>query len=659
MTARLPIGREWVAPSATIPRVAQVVDDPVAAGRAAALRRSWTEAYETLKPLEPELGPEDLEYLADAAFWTRRIDESLPIRERAHAAHLDAGDRLRAASTAVRLSLDYLVKFAFPLASGWQAKAERLLADEPESVEHGRAAIVRAVQGEGSGRFDESIAEAERAYAIATRFGDRDLQALALVVQGASLVFKGELDKGLALLDEASTSALTGELDPYSATVIYCMTITGAQGVGDFERARQWTDAANRWCDAEGTHGFPGACRVHRSEILWLGGHWDAAEREAVDACSELAPYNVVTTAVGFYQIGEIHRRRGDFAAAAEAYRKTHELGREPQPGLALLRLAEGRTADAVSGLRRSLCDQEDLSTRARWLPAQVDVSLAVGDLEAARTAAAELEAITDRFRVNGERTPLLDGRLQLALSRIASAEEDWAAMETTARRALGIWTRVGAPYEAAEARVALGMAYDRQGDRAGAHEEYEAAQAVFERLGAVLDVQRTMELLGDAAATRRTFVFTDIVDSTRLLDALGEQKWKKLLDRHDELLGSAIRGRGGEVIKHTGDGFFAAFDTAAAAVEASVQIQRALVDELFEVRIGIHSGEALERGNDYTGRGVNVAARIGALADSGQILVSAETVDGMPVPYTVCDGRTEKLQGFEEPVPIVAIRWK
>ncbi len=193
------------------------------------------------------------------------------------------------------------------------------------------------------GKFDEAIAEAERAFDIGKRFGDANLQALALVTHGRSLVHRGELDAGLALLDEASTSALTGELDPYSATIVYCMTITGAQGVGDFDRARQWTEAANRWCDVEKTRGFPGACRVHRSEILWLDGQWDEAEREAVDACADLESYNSFTTAAGFYQIGEIRRRRGDFYAAEEAYRKAHELGRDPQPGQALLRLAEGQ----------------------------------------------------------------------------------------------------------------------------------------------------------------------------------------------------------------------------------------------------------------------------------------------------------------------------
>ena len=614
-----------------------------------------------LSSADGTLAAEDLERLADAAFWSNRLDEALELRERAFRAYLDAGEGLKAAGMALRLSLDYGIKANLPLASGWLAKGERLLQDEAEGLEHGRAALVRAIQALTiTGKFDEAIEQAKLAFEIGKRFGDADIQALALVVQGSSLVYLGELDAGLVLLDEASTSALTGELDPFAATVIYCMTITGAQGVGDFERARQWTEAANRWCDVERTPGFPGACRVHRSEILWLGGQWEEAEREAVNACSELEAYNVFTTAAGYYQIGEIRRRRGDFSAAEEAYRKAHELGREPQPGQALLRLAQGKAAEAVAGLSRSLGDDgKDPLSRARRLPAQVEVSLAVGDVDAAKAAAAELEEITDRFLVGGERTPLLDGTLQLSLARIAIAEEDWDAAETTARGALVTWTRVGAPFEAAEVRIVLGMAYERKGDRAGARNEYEAAKATYERLGAVLDAQRTMELLGEAAATHRTFVFTDIVDSTKLLEALGQEKWKKVLDRHDVLLTEAIRHQRGEVIKHTGDGFFAAFDDPASAVEAAVQIQRALEDEVFAVRIGIHSGEALERGSDYTGRGVNVAARIGALAGAGEILVSAETLEGVTSPYELSEPRTAELKGFEEAVPIAAVDYR
>jgi class 3 adenylate cyclase len=640
--------------------MAQVVDDPIAAGRDAVRRRAWNEAYELLSGVEAELGAADLEQLADAAFWTTRLDEALALRERAHKAYLDEGRKLEAAGIAVRLTLDYMMKAALPLANGWLAKADRLLGEELEAREHGQSALARAMLAELEGRFNDQLAQAERAFELGRRFGDADLQALALVTQGSALVYMGELDRGLALLDEASTSVLTGELDPFSATIVYCMTIHGAQGVGDFERARHWTDAANRWCDIEGTHGFPGACRVHRSEILWLGGYWEQAEREAVDACNELESYNPITTAAGYYQIGEIRRRRGDFAPAEEAYRKAHALGREPQPGQALLRLAQGQTGEAEAGLRRSLGARgKDPLARARRLPAQVEVSVAVGDLESARAAAEELEEITDHFRVNGQRTPLLDGALQLARGRIELAAGEWEAAEEGARAALDIWTKVGAPYEAAEARIVLGMAYERQGDREGARGEYEAAKAAFARLGAVLDAQRAMELLGEAAATRRTFVFTDIVDSTKLLDALGEKKWKLLLDRHDETLTTAIREQGGEVIKHTGDGIFAAFETAPAAVAAAVGIQRALAGEVLGVRIGIHSGEALERGSDYAGRGVNVAARIGALAGEGEILVSAETVEGGSVPYALADARNAELKGFAEPVPIAAVRWK
>jgi class 3 adenylate cyclase len=636
------------------------VSDPIAAGREAASRRAWEEAYGLLSSSAGDLPAEDVERLADAAFWSNRLDEALELRERAYKAYLDEGEGVRAAGMALRLSLDYGIKANLPLANGWLAKGERILADEDEGLEHGRAALVHAIQALTiTGKFDESIAQAKRAFEIGKRFGNADIQALSLVVQGSSLVYLGELDAGLVLLDEASTSALTGELDPFAATVIYCMTITGAQGVGDFERARQWTEAANRWCDVERTPGFPGACRVHRSEILWLGGQWEEAEREAVDACSELEAYNVFTTAAGYYQIGEIGRRRGDFAAAEDAYRKAHELGREPQPGQALLRLAQGKAGEAVAALSRSLGDDEkDLLSRARRLPAQVEISLAVGDVETAKAAASELEEITDRYRVGGERTPLLDGTLRLSLARIATAEEDWDTAEAAARSALAIWTRVGAPYEAAEARIALGMAYERKGDRSGARNEYEAAKATFERLGAVLDAQRTMELLGETSATHRTFVFTDIVDSTRLLETLGQDKWKKQLDRHDALLTQAIRQAGGDVIKHTGDGFFAAFDAPAAAVEAAVQIQRALEDEIFAVRIGLHSGEALERGNDYTGRGVNVAARIGALAGAGEILVSTETLDGTTSPYELSEPRTAELKGFAEAVPIAAVNY-
>jgi len=640
--------------------VGSATGDTIEAGRLAFGRRAWAEAYDALAPLAEELGAGDLERLADAAYWSGRLEEALAARERAYRAYAADDDKLRAAEVALRLAVEHISKGAFAVGGGWLAKGERALVGQPESLVHARLELTRSLSAWMlHGKLEEAHAHAQLAFELGERFGDPNVQAIALVAQGQTLLYRGELDAGLKLLDEASISALTGELDPFATCMVYCMTITGCQVVGDYGRARQWTDAASRWSDTIDVHGFPGACRVHRSEILWLGGDWDAAEQEVLAACNELGSYSVFTAGAGQYQIGEIRRRRGDFAAAEEAYRKAQELGRDPQPGQALLRLAQGKASEAVAALGRSLGpDRADPLLRARRLPAQVEVSLAVGELDAARRAADELAETTETFRVDGERTPLLEGALQLSRARIGLAAEEWEAAEHCARAALATWTKVGAPYEAAQARLLLGMAYEHQGDRDGARAEYQLAEETFTRLGAVLDARRVLELLGDAE-TRRTFVFTDIVDSTKLLEALGQEKWKKLLDRHDALLTGAIEEHGGDVIKHTGDGLFAAFDSSAAAVEASVQIQRALEDEFVTVRIGIHSGEALERGNDYTGRGVNVAARIGALAGGGEILVSTETLDGTAVAHPVSAPRAVDLKGFAEPVPIAAVDWR
>jgi class 3 adenylate cyclase len=635
--------------------------DRLEAGREAIGRYAWDEAYTQLVDAdrEEELGAADLQALAEAAFWSGRPDESLAARERAHRAHLQEGDRLAAATTAMSIALAYLDRGDVPLYNGWFAKAERLLDGEAPSGGHAFLELTLALHALVTGDLDRAFEQAQKAYDLAIEFGDRSVEALALVQQGRILLVRGELDRGLRLLDESTTTALGGDVDPLSSCMVYCMTITSCCDVGDIDRARRWTEAANRWCDKRDLGGYSGACRVHRAEILRLGGDWGSAEREALSACGTLAGYDQLTRSAGHYEIGEINRRRGDFAAAEEAYRTAQELGREPQPGLALLRLAQGRLDDAHSGLRRALAE-EDLGPldRARLLPAHVEVSLAAGDVDAARTAVAELLETADRFRVDGKRTPLLDGNLQLASGQIELYEGQLDEAERCLRKALATWSGVGAPYEVARTRMLLGSVYERVGDRAGAREQYEAARATFERLGAVLDAQRALEPLG-AAETRRTFLFTDIVESTKLLDALGNAKWSKLLDRHDELVRGAIERDGGEVIKHTGDGFFAAFDTPGAAVASAVAIQRSLDDEMITVRVGVHSGEALERGDDYAGRGVNVAARVGALAGGEEVLVSSESLAGAELPYGLSEPRQTELKGFEEPIELVSVDWR
>jgi class 3 adenylate cyclase len=644
--------------------VTQVVDDSLEAGRNAAGRRAWREAYELLHSADEsgKLAGEDIESLAEAAWWTGRLDEAIAFRERAYAAYVEEDEKTRAAVLAVMLAMDHQVRGAMSVAGGWLARAERLLANEDESAAKGHLALARGLHALDNGELSKAAEEIGRARELGAHFGDRNLESMALVFEGTVLVSTGEVEQGLALLDEATAAAISGELDPLATGMIYCVTIHSCQALGDCGRAAEWTEEANRWCDRLDVTGFPGICRVHRAEIMRLRGEWPKAEEQALEACEELHDYNRKVTAAGFYEIGEIRRRRGDFAAAEEAYRKANELGRVPQPGLALLRLAQGKVDAAATALKRELAQEWiDPLGRAKRLPAQVEIALAAGELKVAREASEELEQIADNYRIGDRRTPALEGAVQLAKGQLRLAEHDWGGAGEALRAAQATWSKVGAPYETAHARLLLGLSYRGEGDEDGAREELTAARATFERLGAVLDHQRVAELLGEAPA-QRTFMFTDIVDSTKLVEALGEAKWRKLLTWHDRRLRELIEEAGGEVIKQTGDGYFAAFLTPAAAVEAAASIQRALDEHeplAPDVRIGVHMGGAFHKADDdYAGQGVHMAARIGALAGGGEILVSKDSIDGASR-FPLSEPRSEQLKGFDEPVELVSVDWR
>jgi class 3 adenylate cyclase len=503
----------------------------------------------------------------------------------------------------------------------------------------------------------------ERAFELGGRIGDRDLQMLALSGRARALIMGGEVEKGLGLHDEASAAAVCGELRPFSTGLVYCLTISSCQDVGDFRRAAEWTEAANRWCDQAEVSGFPGTCRLHRAEIMRLRGDWPAAEEQAVAACEELRDFDRQITAGGYYEVGEIRRRRGDFAGAEEAYRSANEWGRNPQPGLGLLRFAEGKVDSALAGITHALEELDAPLRRLRALPALVEVAIAAGDLRNARSAADELERIVDSYKIGDRRTPAFDATVHVARGRILLAEKDWAGAARCLRKARDEWQRVGAPYEAAQARMLLGTAIRRSGDEHGAAVEFEGALAGFERLGARLDEERAKELLG-RLQTRRTFLFTDIVDSTKLLETLGDDKWRRLLARHDALVREGIAAHGGEIVKKTGDGFFASFENPKAAIDAAIAIQRALGEEIVapDVRIGAHTGEAFRTGadsSDYGGQGVHVAARIGAAAGAGEILVSRDTLDGVATGFRLSEPRAETLKGFAQPVDVVSVDWR
>ena len=648
---------------------AATTDKPLQEARDAFDRHAWQEAFDLLSAADASggLAPEDLESLAEAAFWTGRTDECIEALERAYAGFTEAGNARGAASVAINLCFHHFAKLAPSVAAGWSSRAVRLLEAEPDCPEHGHLARISTNVTMSVGNLDGALEYARRTYEIGSRFGDRDLQAFGLFDQGNVLVAKGQVAEGMALLDEAMVAAVSGELGPFATGVIYCSMITTCERLADYRRAAEWTDAAQRWCDRQSIAGFPGLCRVQHAQIMRLRGAWAEAEEEATRARDELQGFNLRATGEAFYQIGEIRLRMGDLPAADDAFCQAHELGREPQPGLALLRLAEGNIDAARSMINRAIVDQSwDRLARARLLPVQVEIAIAAADLETASSAADELEAIAETYD-----TPALRASAACALGALQLAEGDAAAACESLRRGWRLWQEVDAPYEAARARMLLAAAYQAGGDGEAAKLELRSAASTFERLGAVLDTRRAAELLGDGASQKatpravKTFMFTDIVKSTNLVEAIGDEAWENLLHWHDQTLRSLFGEHEGEEVKHAGDGFFVAFPDAAGAVECAAAIQRTLADHrrkhgfAVQIRIGLHSAEATRRGRDYGGKGVHQAARIASLAEGGEILASQATLAADAVSYSLSEPRLVSLKGISEPVPVVAIEWR
>ncbi len=651
-----------------------VADEPLQQARDAIARYAWREAFDLLTTADASgsLAPEDLEGLAEAAWWTGRTDNCIEVRERAYAAYAKAGNRHRAALLALKLSGDYDHKLAHSVAAGWFSRAERLFQQIPESREHGYLARDRANKALHGGDVDLALEHAAKTLEIGMRFDDPDLQALGLHEKGRILLAKGQVDEGMALLDEAGIPAVGGELGPLATAVIYCNIITACRDLADYRRAGDWTEAAKRWCERQSITGFPGLCRVYRAEVMRLRGAWAEAERDARRACDELESFSPALAASAFYEVGEIRLRLGDLAAADDAFRRAHELGHEPQPGLSMVRLSEGNVDAAATMINRALTQESlDRLARARLLPSQVEIAVAAGDLETAQSAVDEQAAIAETYG-----TPALQASAACARGALQLAEGDAAAACQSLQRGWRLWQEVEAPYEAARARVLLAAAYRDEGDAETATLELRAAKSAFDRLGAVPDSRRAAELLGPdtgsvgspAAVSGRvtkTFMFTDIVKSTNLVEAIGDEAWEDLLSWHDQTLRSLFNEHSGEEIKHAGDGFFVAFQDAVAAVECAAAIQRTLAGHRREhgfavqIRIGLHSAEATRRGRDYGGKAVHLAARIAALAEGGEIVASQETLADTPIRFSASEPRRVSLKGISEPVPVVAVAWR
>jgi class 3 adenylate cyclase len=638
----------------------------LAAGREAFARHEWAHAYELLRASDAEapLGPEDLEQLAEAARWSRHYPDVLDTFERAQAGFARAGDRRGAARVALRLAWENYTRNDDAVATGWYGQATTLLENDRESSEYGLLLIVSGFTMLTGGNIDAGRELLEQARDVGRRVGDHDIEGLASIYLGHALVTSGDQAAGLAMVDQATAAAMSGRLGVQAAGTIYCSTIFLCRNIGDWRRAGEWTDASTRWCQRESVSEFPGLCRFHHAEVLRFRGALADAEEDALAAVDELMGSAPRWAGFAYHELGEVRRRRGDHAGATEAFRRSAEQGFDPQPGAALLRLDEGEAAGAQRSIRRAVADDSALAQegRALVLPAQITIEIAAGDLDAAHGA---LESLEERVNVSG--SGAFAAAAATARGEIAVAEQRSGDAIVELRRAWQAWQDVDAPYEGARTRVLLARAYRAERDEAAAVVELESARSTFERIGAVRDSAKIAGLLtqpGDARAVR-TFMFTDIVDSTKLVELLGDDAWENLLAWHDRTLRGCFEEHHGEEVKHEGDGFFVAFTDGRAALECAIATQRTLDHHRREhgfapqVRIGVHAAEVTEREGDYGGKGVHVAARIGASASADEIVASQATLDGLDGRFTTSAERALQLKGLAEPVLVATVDWR
>ena len=471
-----------------------------ARGRESFERRAWADAVADLSAADRDapLEPEDLERLATAAYLVGRDEDSVEVWERAHHELLRRGDVERAARCAGWAVFVLMNAGEFARGAGWLARARRLLDDgQRDCVEQGHLLVPAAMERAFADDWPAAYAISGEAAEIGVRFGDIDLVTLARNIQGRALIGQGKVVEGMSLLDEVMVGVLADEVSVIVAGVVYCSVIEACQEVFDLRRAQQWTAALSHWCDAQpDLVPFSGNCLLHRAELMQLHGAWPDAADAAQRACERLLRRAQPAVGAAVYQQAELHRLRGEFEQAQEAYQEASRWGREPQPGLARLRLGQGQVAAAEAAVRRVVDEAQDPLARSRLLPALVEVMFETGDAGTARAAADELSKLARDLDA-----PLLRALAAQAQGTVLLLEGDARAALGALRDAWTAWQELRVPYESARVRVLTGLACRQLGDEETAEMELDAARWAFEQLGALPDVARAAALTGRTAA--------------------------------------------------------------------------------------------------------------------------------------------------------------
>jgi DNA-binding CsgD family transcriptional regulator len=469
------------------------VDLPTKARQALAAH-DWATAFDVLTTLTATSAPsaDDLDALAQAAWWLGRLDVSIDAHERAHQEFVASGRTEGAVMSAIYLSYDHFNKGDFAIGAAWHARAARLAQKIPNSPAAGYFGIIDCGAAYGAGDLAGCLARANLVTTIGEDHHDATLVAWGIHWQGLALIRQGHVDQGWRLLDEAILDVSLRQMQPLWAGFLHCNTIQICDELGDPQRGWQWVEITERWLTTvSGGPLYPGICRMFKANILRERGIWLEAEREARRVCDELGTLHISTAARAHYELGEIKRLTGDIESAEALYMQAHRMGFDPQPGLARLRLRRGDVDAAWSHIRRARDEARDGLARARFLPDLVEIALARGDHESARSAAEELDAVATTYRSPGLTASALSARGDVLLAR-----PDAAASLAAFRRAARLWNDLDCPYRAARCRSRAGEAYRALGDEESARMELEAARDVFEQLGADPDAQRCAELL-------------------------------------------------------------------------------------------------------------------------------------------------------------------